>query len=87
MLIIVPVNLYFGFIKTFGFPISNIMKFWVPKVFIGILVLIAQLFNQDIWIYSLMILYGIHLTYFQRNDLKRLKQMLMVKFGLNSQLF
>jgi O-antigen/teichoic acid export membrane protein len=84
MLIIIPLNLYFGFIKTFGYSYSSILKFWLPKLILGISILIAQLFESKILISVFMILFAVHLIYFQRHDLKKLKKMLGTRFMPNN---
>jgi teichuronic acid exporter len=83
MLIIVPIYLYFAMIKTFGITLSHVLKFWMPKVIICVAILIAKLTNQNYLIFGLMVLYAIHLIYFQRNDLRKMRQMLLVKLGSN----
>jgi teichuronic acid exporter len=79
MLIIMPVQLYFGFIKTFGFSVSEVLKFWMPKLIIGLAVLAAQLMGKNYWIYGLMTIYAIHLIYFQRHDLEKLQRLVVRK--------
>jgi O-antigen/teichoic acid export membrane protein len=84
MIIILPISLYYGFYKTLGFDVADILKFWLPKMIIAYLVLIALIFNLEGWVYGLMLLYGIHLFYFQRNDLNKLKNMVMTKMTGNN---
>jgi len=81
LLVIVPIYLYFAMIKTFGFTIPNILNFWMPKIVIGVSILVAELADQQFIIFGLMFLYAIHLIYFQRNDFMKMKQMLVQKFG------
>ncbi len=80
MLIIIPVNLYFGFMKTFGYPFSHIVKFWLPKLTIGIALLIALIWGNIYWVAGLMLLFAIHLIYFQRHDLKKIRQLTLSRF-------
>jgi O-antigen/teichoic acid export membrane protein len=77
VIVIIPINLYYGFIKTFGYTMSHILKFWMPKLILGISILVALIFGKDLWVDGLMILFAIHLAYFQRHDLKKLKELVM----------
>jgi O-antigen/teichoic acid export membrane protein len=77
MLIIIPVNLYFGFMKTFGYPFLHILKFWLPKLLLGISLLISLIWGNNYWVSGLMILFAIHLIYFQRHDLKKIKRLVI----------
>ena len=84
LLLNVPLYLYFGFIKTFGFTFSHILKFWLPKLLFGILVIISELTDYNYVIYGLVVLYAIHIVYLQGNDIKKLKQMVFEKLGKNN---
>lgn len=83
ILIIIPINLYYGFMKTFGFPISHITKFWLPKLILGLSILIALILDYDYWVTGLMIIFAIHLIYFQRHDLKKLKQLILLRLKID----
>ncbi len=84
VLINVPLYLYFGFYKTFGFTFSHILKFWLPKLLFGFTILIAEFTNFNILIYVLVVLYAVHLIYLQGNDIKKLKQMVFEKYSRNN---
>lgn len=79
LVILVPINLYIGFIKTFGFSWSYIMKFWVPKITLGILIFVSVLLEKEIWLVGLMIIFLIHLLYYQRNEIIKLIEFLYSK--------
>lgn len=84
LLINVPLYLYYGFYKTFGFTFSHILKFWAPKLLFGFSFLIAEFTDLNILKYILALLYAIHLIYLQGNDLKKLKQMAFMKLGITN---
>lgn len=79
MVIIVPFNLYFGFYKTFKFQMIHLIKFWIPKLVLGIGILIAEILNQRYLVYIFMVIFAIHLIYFQRKDLLKLKILVQQK--------
>lgn len=83
MLINVPLYLYYGFSKTFGYNFRHIFRFWAPKLAFGILVLVSELIDFHYATFGLMALYAAHLVYLQGNDLKKLKEMVFVKLGIN----
>ena len=83
MAIIVPLHLYIGFVKTFGFSWSYIIKFWLPKITLGILLLISVLMERQIWLIGLIILFSIHLLYYQRNEFKQLKNLIINRITNN----
>ena len=96
MLIIVPYHLYIGFVKTFGFDWSYIIRFWVPKLLIGAGLLISIYFydyinqveinlNKQLDLsfalqIALVTTFLIHLIYFQRNELGKLHQLIRQRF-------
>ncbi|WP_210486298.1 oligosaccharide flippase family protein [Rufibacter aurantiacus] len=41
LLVNVPVNLYFGFVKSFGYDFQFIVRFWMPKIILSLLILFA----------------------------------------------
>jgi O-antigen/teichoic acid export membrane protein len=85
MSIIVPVFLFFGFYKTIGFDLKLILKFWLPKLIMAYLIIIFLVLDIDGWLFGLIILYGLHLIYFQRNDIRKLKNLVLIKLiGTNS---
>lgn len=84
--IIVPYFLYYGFYKTLEFDFRHILKFWLPKLILANLILIVLIFDFSGWLYGLVAIYGIHLIYFQRKDLIKLKSMLLSKLTGNRNL-
>jgi teichuronic acid exporter len=84
MVIILPLYIFYGFYRALGFDLADILKFWIPKMIIAYLLLIALIFNFESWVFGLVILYGIHLFYFQRNDLNKLRNLIMTKISGNN---
>jgi len=80
MIAVIPIYLYFGFIKTFGFPINHVVKFWFPKLLLGLLIVVAEILDKQLYIYILMSVFAIHLLYFQRRDIIKLMQLFKNKF-------
>ena len=72
VLITIPITLYIGFIKTFKYNWSYILKFWIPKLTIAIAILIVVLFELNVYLFVLMGIYLVHLLFNQRKDLNKL---------------
>ncbi|MCD4790427.1 MAG: oligosaccharide flippase family protein [Bacteroidales bacterium] len=83
LVILVPINVYIGFIKTFGFSWSYIMKFWVPKITLGILIFVSVLLEKEIWLVGLIIIFLIHLLYYQKNEIIKLIEIIYYKIVKN----
>ena len=65
----VPLVMYYGFWKCFGYEVPVILKFWGPKVLLSIL-LIASVWLGYIWLTGIfMSLYFIHLIINQKEDI------------------
>jgi teichuronic acid exporter len=82
MTFIVPINLYFGFLKAFGYKWTFILQFWLPKLFLGIALLIAIYSSMVLWQVVLMSLLLVHILYYQRHDLRKLFWVMASKWGL-----
>ncbi len=69
LVLIIPINLVFGFGKTFGFEPRKVINFWLPKLLLY-LVMLFSIWN-DIYVISVtaISLYLVHLLFFQRNDI------------------
>ena len=80
---IVPIQLYVGFYRTYGFSLKYLLKFWVPKLVIGFMLVISILFEQRLMLFGLLSIYLIHILYFQRNDLKKLRELLTARIKNN----
>jgi teichuronic acid exporter len=79
LIVIVPFYLYFGFYKVFGFQTKTLVKFWAPKIILSLGVLAGELLNQNYIVYIFTLLFAVHLVYFQRNDLKNIRLLLVQK--------
>ena len=79
MVLIVPIHIYIGFYKTFGFKFSFILKFWIPKIIFGIVMMFAVYYTQQLLLYIIMTAYLFHLLYNQRNELTKLKELFLKK--------
>jgi O-antigen/teichoic acid export membrane protein len=77
MIVVVPYYLYYGFYKTFRFQPKQLVKFWIPKILIGIGILCTVILRQSYLTYGLVILFGIHLAWFQRKDFSNLRMLVM----------
>ncbi len=76
LLLVIPLQLYVGFIRTLGYQVKLIVSFWFPKL----LCFYAMLFG--IWTHRYpvvligMISYFLHLIHFQRKDLLQIVKLL-----------
>ncbi len=75
MILVVPLHIYIGFYKTFGFKFDFILKFWIPKIIFGTILILAVFFAQQNLLYIIMPAYLIHLLYNQRNELSKIKEL------------
>ncbi len=69
LVITIPLNVYYGFYKTFRFEARFINSFWVTKIILGIFILLANIFGEYYQLVILVSLYGIHLIYSERNQI------------------
>jgi teichuronic acid exporter len=69
MVVIVPINLYYGFIKAFGYKWKFIFQFWLPKVITGLAILISIYLSLVLWQVVFMLLLLAHILFYQRKDL------------------
>jgi hypothetical protein len=72
MVVIVPINLYFGFIKAFGYKWKFIFQFWLPKLITGVALLISIYLSLMLWQVVFMTILLAHILYYQRKDLVNL---------------
>ena len=79
MVLIVPIFLYFGFYKIFGYTANQIIKFWLPKLLLGVALLLSVYFGMQMYLYLLLGGYLLHLIYNQRNELLKLKEITVRK--------
>jgi teichuronic acid exporter len=72
VVVIVPINLYFGFIKAFGYGWKFIFQFWFPKLIFGTALLFTIFLSLILWQVVFMGLLLTHILYYQRVDLRNL---------------
>ena len=83
LLIIVPIILYVGFIKTFNFSWAFIRNFWIPKIFLAVSILVFVLLDLKVWLIVFMLLYLLHLLIYQRKDIYKLSSIVKNKMENN----
>lgn len=65
----IPLVMYYGFKKSFGFDTKTILAFWLPKVILSVLMIISVWMNHT-WITAILAaLYLLHLLVSQRDDI------------------
>lgn len=79
MIFIVPIFLYFGFYKIFGYSMGQILKFWLPKLIMGLGLMISVYFEKQVYLYFLLGIYLLHLLYNQRNELLKIRELTLRK--------
>lgn len=72
----IPLKLYIMFYRTFGYSFRYLVNFWVPKIIIGILFFVLVILKLEMWLIISMVIYLVHIVYYQRNDLIKLKPMI-----------
>ncbi len=77
----IPLVIYYGFKKAFGFENKIIFKFWLPKIILSVLLIISIWINLT-WLTILFTsLYFIHLIIDQREDIINMFRKLIKKIG------
>lgn len=83
LVLIIPLGLYIAFYKSFNFSISFIFKFWLPKVILGSLIFTFVITENQILVIACSLLYLLHILHYQRNDLYKLKSILLLRYRNN----
>lgn len=79
VVVVIPIQLYFGFYRTFNFPFKKVLNFWFPKVSLSILLIFSIWFNMENLKFIFLGLYGIHLLHIQRGDMIQFWKILISK--------
>lgn len=83
VLINMPIHLYIGFYKTFNYSIEIILKFWAPKILIGMLLFIGIYFQELFLSVIVIIVYFVHLIVYQRKDILSLAAIVKKRLSNN----
>lgn len=70
--VIVPINLVVAFGKTFGFEPRKVIKFWTPKIALSLVMLFSIWTDRYVVSVSAIVLYFLHLIYFQKSDIAKI---------------
>ncbi len=81
----IPFVMYYGFKKSFGFETRVILKFWIPKVLLSLLLVISVWLGTTWLTLLLMTIYLIHLIIDQKEDITKTYSFVVNKFGLRRQ--
>jgi O-antigen/teichoic acid export membrane protein len=65
----IPINIYYGFKKSFHFSNRDIIRFWIPKVLLSIMMVVTIWISYKWGTIILAILYLIHLVFLQKEDI------------------
>jgi len=68
----VPANLYFSFIKTFKYPVSFVIKFWLPKLVLSTVLLFSVWYSFKLITAGALLLLLVHICFHQRKEISRL---------------
>jgi O-antigen/teichoic acid export membrane protein len=68
----IPMVIYFGFKKSFGFENKVIIKFWIPKVLLSTVLIMAVWLELKILAIVLISLYFLHLIIEQKEDIVKI---------------
>ena len=75
----IPIVVYFGFKKAFGFENKVIIKFWFPKIILSVLLIISIWLNLTWLTLLFVLLYFVHLVIDQKEDIISIFRMLRKK--------
>jgi O-antigen/teichoic acid export membrane protein len=65
----IPLVMYYGFRKSFGYTVPVILRFWLPKVLLSVFMVISVWMNLKEVTIILAVLYFLHLIFDQREDI------------------
>ena len=77
LFILVPMSVYFAFVKSFGYSWSFILKFWMPKIILSLFIFFFILLNYQILLYISTGLYLTHIILYQKNELGKIKSIII----------
>ncbi|MBN1182566.1 MAG: lipopolysaccharide biosynthesis protein [Bacteroidales bacterium] len=75
----IPLVAYFGFKKAFGFENKVIIKFWLPKIILSVILIITIWLNLTWLTIIFVFLYFVHLAIDQKEDIFNLFRMFRIK--------
>lgn len=78
--LIIPITLFFGFIKACGYNIASLLPFWLPKLILSLGLLTSIWSDHYVITCILMGIYLLHLLHFQRNEIMLFSQFTIRKF-------
>jgi len=65
----IPVNIYYGFKRSFGYSNREIIKFWFPKIILSSFIIASVWLDYRLITMALMLTYLLHLIILQRDDI------------------
>lgn len=74
LFLVIPLQLYVGFIRSLGYEVKLIVSFWLPKIICFSAVLFGVWTDRFPVVLAGMIVYFIHLVHFQRKDLLKISK-------------
>ena len=83
MVFIVPLHVWYGFYKSFGFNFAFILKFWMPKIVMGLAMMVGVYYELQQLLYVVMAVYLAHLLFNQRSELSKVKNLISQKISKN----
>ncbi len=72
LIVNIPINVYYGFIKTFGFEYKFVLKFWLPKVLLSLFMLLLMMIDESSYLYIPVVLYGVYIIINQFGEIEKL---------------
>jgi O-antigen/teichoic acid export membrane protein len=76
LVITIPLNVYYGFYRTFRFNKSFIYRFWMVKIILGVFILLANIYGEYYHLLILIFLYAIHLVHTESNQILQLVKLI-----------
>jgi teichuronic acid exporter len=80
----IPLVIYYGFKKSFGYEMGAVLKFWLPKIILSVLMIISIWLNRQEFTIVLASLYFVHLIIDQREDIKTIVKFIRKKVSAKS---
>ena len=83
ILVTIPINMYFGFYKSFGYNVKEILVFWLPFIFFGLVLFLMIYLEFYFFQWILMLLFLIILFYpmkgYWMSSLKYVRKKFLIK--------
>ncbi|MGM0551525.1 MAG: lipopolysaccharide biosynthesis protein [Bacteroidota bacterium] len=80
LIMVIPLQLYVGFIRALGYQVKVILLFWLPKMVCFYAILLGLWIDEQTMVVMGILAYFLHLVYFQRKDLSSIIKLVVERW-------